>query len=158
MEHSSLPKEIPSIFHLYITHIKNVMGDGNYDFRSVVVCLGYDENEWIFICQELYDELLTSYEDYYGVFVGCDGVLDSLYFFMTDKTTPPEHYMLMPEIGILKANRSKRVSKSSCPYIFTCIHQSLCDSTIIRRVLNASYFSIMDLPQRPVRNRMTNYV
>nr|KAJ0211591.1 hypothetical protein LSAT_V11C400199230 [Lactuca sativa] len=104
-EHSSLLKEIPSIFHPYITCIQNVRGDGNCGFRSVAVCLGYDENEWLFIRQQLYDELLTSYEDYSRVFIGCNGVLDSLSFFMTDRTAPPEHYMLMPQTGILIANR-----------------------------------------------------
>nr|KAJ0199010.1 hypothetical protein LSAT_V11C600320760 [Lactuca sativa] len=69
------------------------------------VCLGYDENEWPFIRQQLYDELLTSYEDYSRVFIGCNGVLDSLSFLMTDRTTPPEHYMLMLETSILIANR-----------------------------------------------------
>lgn len=49
MEHSSLLKKIPSIFHPYITYIQNVKGDGNFGFLSAVVYLGYDENEWFVI-------------------------------------------------------------------------------------------------------------
>nr|KAJ0212511.1 hypothetical protein LSAT_V11C400223670 [Lactuca sativa] len=105
MEHSSLLKEISSVFHSYITRIQNVMGDGNCGFRSIAICLRYDENEFIFIRRQLYDELLTSYEDYSRVFIRCDGVLDSLSFFMTYRTTLPEHYILLPDIGILIANR-----------------------------------------------------
>lgn len=105
VEHNSLLNEIPSIFHPYITRLKNVKGDGNCGFRSVAVCLGYDEEEWLFIRHQLHDELLTSYEDYARVFVGCDEVLRSLSFFMTDRPAPPEHWMLMPETGILIANR-----------------------------------------------------
>nr|KAJ0225097.1 hypothetical protein LSAT_V11C100025560 [Lactuca sativa] len=81
-------KEIRSIFHPYITRIQNVMGDG-------IV--------WLFIRHKLYDELLTSYEYYSRVFIGYDGVLDSLSFFMIVRTTQLEHYMLMPKTHILIA-------------------------------------------------------
>lgn len=61
-KHNSLLKEIPSIFHPYITRIQNLRGDGNCGF-SIGSC------------------------------------------FVSDRRAPPEHYMLMPETGILIANR-----------------------------------------------------
>nr|KAJ0193833.1 hypothetical protein LSAT_V11C800394750 [Lactuca sativa] len=90
LRHNSLLEEISSIFHPYITHIQNVLGDGICGFRSVVVCLGYGEDHWIYIRQQLLDDLLSSYDDY----------------------------------------RSQRVSKSPGPYIFTCVHQSLCNDKL----------------------------
>ncbi|MFQ6622759.1 hypothetical protein Gotur_001852 [Gossypium turneri] len=35
-----LMKEIPDMFHSYITHVQDVRGDGNYGFRVISVCLG----------------------------------------------------------------------------------------------------------------------
>nr|KAJ0206729.1 hypothetical protein LSAT_V11C500245910 [Lactuca sativa] len=71
----ALLEEIPFIFHPYIAHIQNVLGDVNCGFRSVVICL----DMCLYILQQLLDELLSSYEDYARVFVGCDErVLKSL--------------------------------------------------------------------------------
>nr|KAJ0197573.1 hypothetical protein LSAT_V11C700362630 [Lactuca sativa] len=47
--HNSLLEEIPSIFHPYITHIQNVLGDGNCCFRSIAFCHGYGEDQWLYI-------------------------------------------------------------------------------------------------------------
>ncbi|KAL4558334.1 hypothetical protein LXL04_036532 [Taraxacum kok-saghyz] len=104
MGHSSFLNEIPSIFHPYITHIQNVMGDGNCGFRSIAVCLGYHEDEWLNIRQQLHEELRRSYHDYAKVFIGCDEIVTSLSFFFANKPAPPKHWMLMPETGILIAN------------------------------------------------------
>nr|KAJ0219272.1 hypothetical protein LSAT_V11C300129580 [Lactuca sativa] len=86
--HNSLLDEIPSIFHPYITHIQNVLGDGNCGFRSVAVCLGYGEDQWLYIRQQLLDELFCSYDDYTRVFVGCDEVVTSLSFFTKNESAP----------------------------------------------------------------------
>ncbi|CAI9302098.1 unnamed protein product [Lactuca saligna] len=102
---NSLLDEITFIFHPYIAHIQNVLGDGNCGFRSVAVCLGYGEDQWLYIRQQLLDELFCSYDDYTRVFVGCDEVFTSLSFFTKNESAPTEHWMLMPETGILIANR-----------------------------------------------------
>ncbi|KAI3828074.1 hypothetical protein L1987_02171 [Smallanthus sonchifolius] len=39
---------IPSLFHPYISHIQDVMPDGNFGFRSVAVGLGFNEKQWLF--------------------------------------------------------------------------------------------------------------
>ncbi|TYI10893.1 hypothetical protein ES332_A09G172000v1 [Gossypium tomentosum] len=52
-----LMKEIPDMFHPYITHVQDVRGDGNCEFRAISVCL---------------DELLSSYDVYARVFI--DGI------------------------------------------------------------------------------------
>nr|KAJ0207687.1 hypothetical protein LSAT_V11C500269970 [Lactuca sativa] len=105
VEDNSLLEEITSIFYLYITLIQNVFCDGNYGFRSVAVCLGYGEDQWLYIRQQLLDELLSSHDDYARVFVGCDEVVTSLSFFMKTKSAPTKHWMLMPETSILIAKR-----------------------------------------------------
>ncbi|MFQ6652416.1 hypothetical protein Gotur_024295, partial [Gossypium turneri] len=40
-----LMKEIPDMFHPYITHIQDVRGDGNCGFRAISVCLGYGKDQ-----------------------------------------------------------------------------------------------------------------
>ena len=94
---------IPEIFHPYITNIHDVRGDGNCGFRSIAVCLGYDEDQWPYIRRELLDELLSSYPTYSRVFYGIDEILTSLSFW--ESPAPKQHWMTMPETGILIANR-----------------------------------------------------
>ncbi|MFQ6620294.1 hypothetical protein Gotur_001022, partial [Gossypium turneri] len=40
-----LMKEIPDMFHPYITHVQDVRGDGNCGFRAISVCLGYGKDQ-----------------------------------------------------------------------------------------------------------------
>ncbi|KAL6498070.1 hypothetical protein OROGR_028467 [Orobanche gracilis] len=95
--------EIPLIFHPYITHIQDVMGDGNCGFRAISVCLGYGEDEWLYVRRQLLGELLSSYHAYARVFSdGIDEIHTSLEFLQSP--APPKHWMLMPETGILIAN------------------------------------------------------
>lgn len=71
------------MFHPYVSHTKNVLGDGNCGFRTVVVCLGYAENRWLCM-RQLLDELDSNYDAYDRVFsYGIDDLRTSLSFFRT---------------------------------------------------------------------------
>ncbi|TYJ05205.1 hypothetical protein E1A91_A12G149000v1, partial [Gossypium mustelinum] len=84
-----LMKEIPNMFHPYITHVQDVRGDGNCEFRAISVCL---------------DELLSSYDVNARVFTdGIDELRNSLCF--SQSPAPAEHWMVMPMTGVLIANR-----------------------------------------------------
>ncbi|KAL6541597.1 hypothetical protein OROGR_011083 [Orobanche gracilis] len=88
--------EIPLIFHPFITYIQDVTGDGNCGFRAISVCLGYGEDEWLYVRRQLLDELLSSYHAYARVFSeGIDELHTSLEFLQSP--APPKHWMLMPE-------------------------------------------------------------
>nr|KJB24588.1 hypothetical protein B456_004G152900 [Gossypium raimondii] len=99
-----LMKEIPNMFHPYITHIQDVKGDRNCRFRAISVCLGYGEDQWLYVRHQLLDELLSSYDVYARVFTdGIDELRNSLCF--SQSPAPAEHWMVMPMIGVLIANR-----------------------------------------------------
>ncbi|KAK5813797.1 hypothetical protein PVK06_029248 [Gossypium arboreum] len=99
-----LMKEIPDMFHPYITHVQYVRGDGNCRFRSISVCLGYGEDQWLYVRHQLLDELLSSYDVYARVFTdGIDELRNSLCF--SQSPAPAEHWMVMPITGALIANR-----------------------------------------------------
>ncbi|XP_012482968.1 uncharacterized protein LOC105797558 [Gossypium raimondii] len=99
-----LMKEIPDMFHPYITHVQDVRGDGNCGFRAISVCLGYGEDQWLYVRHQLVDELLTSYDVYARVFTdGIDELCNSLCF--SQLLAPAEHWMVMPMTGVLIANR-----------------------------------------------------
>lgn len=103
VEHGSLWKEIPTIFHPYITRIQNVRGDGNCGFRSIAACLGHGEDKWLYVRQQLLNELLRSYDAYARVFTdGLDDLLTSLSF--SESPAPLQHWMIMPITSILIAN------------------------------------------------------
>ncbi|TYJ38618.1 hypothetical protein E1A91_A04G004200v1 [Gossypium mustelinum] len=74
-----LMKQIPDMFHPYITH-------------------------WLYVRHQLLDELLSSYYVYARVFTdGIDELRNSLCF--SQSPAPAEHWMVMPMTGILIANR-----------------------------------------------------
>ncbi|KAJ9557025.1 hypothetical protein OSB04_011639 [Centaurea solstitialis] len=107
--HNALLKHIPEIFHPYISNTQDVRGDGNCGFRSIVVCVGYDENQWPYVRRELLDELLSSYSTYSRVLYGIDEILTSLSFW--ESPAPGPYWMtilrqlegeyLMPPISAL---------------------------------------------------------
>ncbi|KAG8481503.1 hypothetical protein CXB51_026369 [Gossypium anomalum] len=99
-----LMKEIPDMFHPYITHVQDVRGDGNCGFQAIFVCLGYGEDQWLYVRHKLLDELLSSYDVYARVFTdGIDELRNSLCF--SQSPAPAEHWMVMPMTGVLIANR-----------------------------------------------------
>ncbi|KAK5833868.1 hypothetical protein PVK06_017733 [Gossypium arboreum] len=74
-----LMKKIPDMFHPYITHVQDVRNDGNCGFRAISVCLGYGEDQWLYVRHQLLDELLSSYDVYARVFTdGIDELHNSL--------------------------------------------------------------------------------
>nr|KJB65665.1 hypothetical protein B456_010G106000 [Gossypium raimondii] len=99
-----LMKEIPNMFHPYITHVQDVRGDGNCGFRAIYVCLGYGEDQWLYVRNQLLNESLSSYDVYARVFTdGIDELRNSLCF--SQSPAFAEHWMVMPMTGVLIANR-----------------------------------------------------
>ncbi|KAK5834544.1 hypothetical protein PVK06_018426 [Gossypium arboreum] len=81
-----LMKQIPDMFHPYITHVQDV------------------RDQWLYVRHQLLDELLSSYYVYARVFTdGIDELRNSLCF--SQSPAPAEHWMVMPMTGILIANR-----------------------------------------------------
>ncbi|KAI3808358.1 hypothetical protein L1987_24307 [Smallanthus sonchifolius] len=88
---------------------KDVMPDGNCGFRSIAVGLGFDENKWLFIRQQLLQEMDGQEEWWRSVF-------DRISFQEYDKlrhtidwqkvkAAPISHWMSMPYIGLIIAQR-----------------------------------------------------
>ncbi|KAG4139479.1 hypothetical protein ERO13_D07G195440v2, partial [Gossypium hirsutum] len=99
-----LMREIPDMFHPYITHVQDVRGDGNCRFRAISICLGYGKDQWLYVRHQLLDELLNSYDVYARVFTdGIDELRNSLCF--SQSPAPAEHWMVKPMTGVLIANR-----------------------------------------------------
>ena len=94
-----LMKQIPSMFHYYVTDIRGIRGNGNCEFRAVAVCVGFGEDHWFYIRQQLLDELLASYNVYAKVFTnGLNEIHTSLS--LCDSRAPQQHWMVMPETSI----------------------------------------------------------
>ncbi|TYH66346.1 hypothetical protein ES332_D06G116500v1 [Gossypium tomentosum] len=89
-----LMKEIPNI----------CQGDGNCEFRAIYVCLGYGEDQWLYVRNQLLNESLSSYDVYARVFTdGIDELRNLLCF--SQSPALAEHWMVMPMTGVLIANR-----------------------------------------------------
>ncbi|KAL8250472.1 hypothetical protein R6Q59_034165 [Mikania micrantha] len=62
MNGSNFLDDIPKIFHSYIKNIQNVSGDGNYGYRALAVCLGFDEHKYYeYIRQQKKEKSYTTY-------------------------------------------------------------------------------------------------
>ncbi|XP_076924729.1 uncharacterized protein LOC143587288 [Bidens hawaiensis] len=83
----------------------NVKGDGNCGFRAIAVCLGLDEEKsYEYIRQQMREELQNRYDIYKDMFVrDVNSLYHDLCFF--GSPCPEEHWMKMPEAGVLIANR-----------------------------------------------------
>ncbi|XP_076912930.1 uncharacterized protein LOC143571373 [Bidens hawaiensis] len=94
-------KSISSIY----TNIQNVKGDGNCGFRAIAVCLRLDEEKsYEYIRQQMREELQNRYDIYKDMFVrDVNALYHDLCFF--GSPCPEEHWMKMPEAGVLIANR-----------------------------------------------------
>ncbi|XP_021980399.1 uncharacterized protein LOC110876537 [Helianthus annuus] len=51
---------LPSMYRRYITHMEDAQPDGNCGFRSVAMGLGLDQNAWMWVRQELLDEMFIN--------------------------------------------------------------------------------------------------
>lgn len=100
---------IPKIFHTYIEHIQDVLPDGNCGFRAIAVGLGSDEYSWLDVRQQLILELDINARFYIPMF---DTIETGAYASLRNRINwtylapaPYQHWMLMPEVGLLVAQR-----------------------------------------------------
>ncbi|KAD3640172.1 hypothetical protein E3N88_29395 [Mikania micrantha] len=100
-----LMKEIPVVFHPYITNIQNVIGDGNCGFRSIPICLGLSEDQWAQIRHELLEELLQNQDQYKKVFHGDFNLIQQSLDFEGTSFAPQKNWLIMPDSGVLIAIR-----------------------------------------------------
>ncbi|XP_038695464.1 uncharacterized protein LOC119992742 [Tripterygium wilfordii] len=83
--------QFPPILHHYIMFVKDVRAYGNYSFRAIAGLLGFGDDAWVNVPQNLIDELLTFLSEYVDLFGGYDGacsIYNSLNFWESDKPTP----------------------------------------------------------------------
>ncbi|XP_019178337.1 PREDICTED: uncharacterized protein LOC109173552 [Ipomoea nil] len=98
--------QLPVIFHPFIMQVQDVKSDGNCGFRAVALCLGFKEDEWFKIRSNLIEELEShtmEYTDMFGT-QGWYNAYNMLNFFAQDRCAPVEHWMTMPEMGVLIAS------------------------------------------------------
>ncbi|XP_071695800.1 uncharacterized protein [Rutidosis leptorrhynchoides] len=118
---SSMLDNIPTLFHPYISNIYNVIGDGNCGYRALAVSLGFDQEYYETIRQQMRDELRSRYIIYESILgPETEPLFQSLCFFGTP--CPQEYWMKMPEAGVLIANMYgvivHSLSISGCTTIF----------------------------------------
>ena len=85
------------------------MPDGNCGFRSVAVGLGIDQKHWIWVRQQLIEEMDTHEDHWRRIF---DGVINNMYDEIREtinwlevQGAPERHWMWMPYTGLLIAQK-----------------------------------------------------
>ncbi|XP_038710217.1 uncharacterized protein LOC120004931 [Tripterygium wilfordii] len=100
--------QFPPILHPYIGSVQDVIPDGNCGFRTIAVCLGFGEHAWDTVRRDLIGELSAFWHEYVAMFGSEEhalGVHNSLNFFELDRAAPVQHWMTMPNMGLLIASR-----------------------------------------------------
>ena len=95
------------MLHTYITQVQDVRPDGNCGFRAIAACLGLHQDDWSRIQSDLLYELYARIFDteYTRIFdTEINELQKSLNFFGLG-FAPPQHWMIMPNTGLLIANR-----------------------------------------------------
>ncbi|GJV07398.1 putative ribonuclease H-like domain-containing protein [Tanacetum coccineum] len=96
-------KQLPQIFHPYVTELQDVIGDGNCGFRSVAVALGLPQDQWPRIRSDLVSELDCNRQKYKYIF-GTTG-----YKKIYETVKKAGKWMEMPNTGLVIASTYKRV-------------------------------------------------
>ena len=97
-------ESIPNIFHDYINDVQDINDDENCRFQDIVVCLWFNEDQWLYIWLKLLEELESRYNGYHNVFIaGFNEIYESLYWF--ESPAPLRYWLHMPFSGYLIANR-----------------------------------------------------
>ncbi|KAL8487372.1 hypothetical protein ACS0TY_023886 [Phlomoides rotata] len=96
---------MPDEFQPYIVECKNVKGDGHCGFRAVAALMGFGEESWVRVRQDLMNELTHNLHLYQRAFRENDRVkevLDALNCFT--EFAPFENWFLLPYMGYLVAS------------------------------------------------------
>lgn len=100
-----LLNEIPHEFYPYTGLVKDIKGDENCGFQTIVFSLGHNEEYWHHIWSDLYNELITHLGEYttiHGEYFNAMG--HSLNFtgssFMTS-----EYWLIMSDTAFLVTNK-----------------------------------------------------
>ncbi|KAJ0940348.1 hypothetical protein HanRHA438_Chr02g0082331 [Helianthus annuus] len=103
-------KKIPKVFHCYISRIKDVRPDGHCGFRAATVGLGFEQDYFGYIRNQLLEELTGPNKEMWGYIFDSEvpGDYDEQVQrinFTGVGMAPREHWMEMPQAALLLANR-----------------------------------------------------
>ncbi|KAL8474204.1 hypothetical protein ACS0TY_030864 [Phlomoides rotata] len=101
---TSFIQAMPVQFQPYIVNVKNVMGDGHCGFRTVALLMGFSEDDWPRVRQDLMNELghnIPLYEDVFRMKERVQEVLETLNCFT--ETAGLDNWFLLPYMGYLVA-------------------------------------------------------
>ncbi|KAL8482904.1 hypothetical protein ACS0TY_025808 [Phlomoides rotata] len=94
--------QMPVEYQPYVVDTKNVMADGHCGFRAVAGLMGFGEDNWVQVRQDLMNELSRNLKLYAGVFLQEEKVgevLESLNCFM--ESARYIHWFTLPYMGFL---------------------------------------------------------
>ncbi|XP_035840279.1 uncharacterized protein LOC118487495 [Helianthus annuus] len=103
-------KQIPKVFHPYISRIKDVRLDGHCGFRAATVGLGFEQDYFGYIRNQLLEELTGPNKEMWKYVFDSELLGDydqqvQRIDFTGVGMTPREHWMEMPQAALLLANR-----------------------------------------------------
>ncbi|XP_058181194.1 uncharacterized protein LOC131299627 [Rhododendron vialii] len=154
-------QRLPQAYQRYISHIVDVLGDGRCGFRAIAALIGYSENDWSRVREELIEEIRQNYYLYteiYPVNDCANHLLILLNWF--EPTAPKDYWMEVMTLGVVIATRYNLVLHTFDEDVYGCFtHLPLRSPPVpveyrreiaIARVNNDHFVQVFLQPHYPV--------
>lgn len=90
----------PIEFKEYISHIGDVLADGNCSFRVIADCMGLSEDQWPQVRRDLLGELHTNMPLYFNLYGSAERIKELTVILNYFESHPHvNHWMTMPDIA-----------------------------------------------------------
>ncbi|GAB2291685.1 hypothetical protein Dimus_038170 [Dionaea muscipula] len=113
---------LPELLRDYITHVVNVTGDGNCEFRAIAAQIGYGEENWLQVRIDLIQEIQQNRDLYDGLHMVAgyiDYLLRSLNY--SNSPAPQDFWMDAMNLGVVIASRYNVVLHTFGPHVQHCL-------------------------------------
>ncbi|XP_058192079.1 uncharacterized protein LOC131309467 [Rhododendron vialii] len=114
-------QRLPQAYQRYISHTVDVLGDGHCVFRAIAALIGYSENDWSRVREELIEEIRQNcylYSVIYPVHDWAKHLLILLNWF--EPTAPKEYWMEAMTLGVVIATRYNLVLHTFDKDVYGC--------------------------------------
>ncbi|XP_058217423.1 uncharacterized protein LOC131328499 [Rhododendron vialii] len=154
-------QRLPQAYQRYISHTVDVLGDGHCGFRAIAALIGYSENDWSRVREELIEEIQQNYYLYTEIYPVNDWAKHLLILLnWFEPTAPKDHWMEAMTLGVVIATRYNLVLHTFDEDVYGCFtHLPLRSPPVsveyrreiaIARVNNDHFVQIFLEPNYPV--------
>ncbi|XP_058180055.1 uncharacterized protein LOC131298592 [Rhododendron vialii] len=114
-------QRLPQAYQRYVSHTVDVLGDGHCGFRAIAALIGYGENDWSLVREELIEEIRQNFY-LYSVIYPVNDWPNRLLILLNwlEPTAPQNHWMEAMTLGVVIAKRYNLVLHTFDEDVYGC--------------------------------------